>query len=62
MKIVKLEQPDDLQKSLEQMKRMMPYILEMYVLTAVAKKRHYDELIKAGFSEDQALKLCESLT
>lgn len=45
--------------AVEKLKAALPDILETQYIVAKIRKRSYDEHIKAGFTKDQALILCQ---
>lgn len=49
----------DAQSAIDNLRKEMPEILEMIALKAELQSVHYDECIKQGFNEDQALELCK---
>ena len=61
-KVVDMQDRDPMLGALESMKRNMPAFLEMSAVVAEIHKRSYDEHIKAGFTAQQALVLCQKLT
>lgn len=50
---------DKLLAAIEQAKRTLPLVLEYHALNAQIKWTQYQEFIKAGFTEAQALELCK---
>ena len=53
---------DELQGAVEAMKRALPAYLELAVLNAQVRRSHYDAYIAQGFTETQALILCQKVT
>lgn len=51
----------ELAASLEQLRQVLPKMIEMNQLTARVKRENYMALIEAGFDEKQALELCTRL-
>lgn len=45
--------------AIESLKRDLPYLIEMAIISAKNKKAHYDAYIVEGFDQDQALELCK---
>ncbi|XWN29702.1 MAG: hypothetical protein ROR55_19685 [Devosia sp.] len=52
---------DELRAEIEELKRRLPILAEISKQIAAARKLSFDAHIEAGFSEDQALKLCENI-
>ena len=48
-----------IKKGLEDLKEMMPYIIENETLQAQIKKEKFEALVKNGFTEAQAIELCK---
>lgn len=59
-KLVPLDPADEMQASIDAMKREMPKFLEHAALTAQFKRAYYEALVKEGFNEAQALELCKA--
>jgi hypothetical protein len=53
---------DELQGAVEAMKRALPAYLELASLNAQVRRSHYDAYIAEGFTETQALILCQKVT
>lgn len=53
---------DELQAAVEAMKRALPAYLELAALNAQVRRSHYDAYIAQGFTETQALILCQKVT
>lgn len=53
------KQAVDLSQGIKAMKDNMPALIEHITLMAQLGRRKYNELIKQGFSEQQALVLCQ---
>ena len=47
--------------AIDEIKRDMPYIIELEIDMAKLRKKVFDEHVKAGFSEDQALQIVKEL-
>ena len=47
---------------LEELKRMLPEMIEYVQVMATLHKAKYDALIKAGFNDPQAIELCKIIT
>lgn len=54
--------PDDVQAAIESMKRALPVYLELASINARIRSAHYKAYLAEGFSEEQALILCQSIT
>jgi hypothetical protein len=52
---------DALLASIEQLRRMLPLLVDLAPLTARTRYAIYQAHIDAGFTEEQALQLCRSL-
>ena len=57
-KIVEFDKPDPNAKLYEELKRNLPYILARLPMIAQMRRAYFLEYVKAGFTEEQALKLC----
>ena len=53
---------DELQGAVEAMRRALPAYLELAALNAQVRRSHYDAYIAQGFTETQALILCQKVT
>ncbi|QXN72738.1 hypothetical protein RCZAHN_129 [Rhodobacter phage RcZahn] len=53
---------DKLRGEVEAIRRLLPVLSEAAVEIAQMRKRMYDEYIRVGFTPDQALQLCKTLT
>ena len=53
---------DELQGAVEAMKRALPAYMELAALNARVRRSHYDAYIAQGFTETQALILCQKVT
>lgn len=53
---------NELQAAVEAMKRFLPAYLELAALNAQVRRSHYDAYIAQGFTETQALILCQKVT
>jgi len=53
---------DEMRATLEQMKRQLPVFLEYTQTLAKIRKTAFDAHVAEGFSEDQALELCKTLS
>lgn len=53
---------DELMASYEEVRRSLGMMQSIAKEVAELKKEMYDEYIKAGFNEKQALELCQKLT
>lgn len=54
--------PDEVQVAIESMKRALPVYLELASINARIRSAHYKAYLAEGFSEEQALILCQSTT
>ena len=54
-----LQSAMNIKKSLEDLKEMLPYILENERLQSIVKKEKFDSMVNSGFTESQALELCK---
>lgn len=52
------EKAVEIKNALEEMKDMMPYMIEAETQKAIIIKARYDSLIRAGFEEDKAIEIC----
>lgn len=50
---------DQLKADLEKMKRQVPELMEYFAVRAKLTKAHFDGLVEAGFTPEQALELCK---
>lgn len=57
-KVVDLPQADSVRAKLEELKRVVPILLEFADVTAKIRRANYESLLKEGFTEAQALDLC----
>lgn len=53
---------DKLRGEVEAIKRLLPVLSEAAPEIAQMRKRMFDEYLKVGFTPDQALQLCKTLT
>ncbi len=48
-------------EALRKMREELPMILELYAITSIMTRAKFNELVREGFTEAQALELCKSL-
>lgn len=61
MKPVALPERNEMRAAVEEMRRNIQEIIDYSKLMAKVRKAHFDSLMEAGFTEDQAIKLCEKV-
>lgn len=54
--------PDEVQAAIESMRRALPVYLELAAINAKVRSAHYKAYLAEGFSEEQALILCQRIT
>jgi hypothetical protein len=52
---------DEIAEAIRNMKKNLPQMQEYYEIVARMTRLKYDELIKEGFSESEAVELCKQL-
>ena len=57
-KVVQLAPVDKLQAVIDEIRRALPKLAEQAELLAKIRRAHYEALMRAGFTEQQALDLC----
>lgn len=57
--VVHMKAKDEVQASLEMMRRELPKLIEHAALVAQVKRAYFIALVKEGFTEVQALELCK---
>lgn len=52
---------DKLQQSITELHAALPHMLQYYEIQAVMTRAKYEQLIRAGFTEAQAIELCKDM-
>ena len=62
IKLLKTGKKNEMLAALKEMQRNLPEIMEHISIIAQIRKANYDALIKQGFTSEQALELCKTIT
>ena len=60
LKVLNFSDPDEMQGHVEKLKRTLPYMLQYSEIVSQYRWKQYNEYLKVGFTEEQALDLCKS--